>query len=299
MATIVRRPDTDVASHRVRLGELDMFYLDSPGGSPPIVLLHGLSSNAHAFGGVIAAGLSPAFRTIAPDQRGRARTSKPASGYMMSDHAGDIIALMDTLGLERVVLGGHSFGGYLGIFMAANYPDRIEKLVVIDAAITSHPRIGELLKPSLARLTKNSPSAESYLDEIRSAGYMNGTWDEATESYFRAEIEENGDGTVRSATSSAAVAQAALGIGYEPWLHWVQQVEQPTLLINAVASFGPPGTDPLMDEVTARATARAFRHGRYLQTPGNHLTMMFGEGAVAVREAMEAFIRGETVGEAP
>ncbi|MEO8338053.1 MAG: alpha/beta hydrolase [bacterium] len=273
------------------VGGLEMFYLDAPGGTnaPPIVLLHGLSANANSFAGVIAAGLSPAFRVIAPDLRGRARSGKPESGYEMADHARDVIALLDSLGLNRVVLGGHSFGGYLGIYIAAHYPARVSKLVVIDAAISSHPRIAVLLKPSLDRLTRTFASADEYLAAVRSAPYMAGMWDDAAESYFRAELMEHPDGSVGSATSNGAIGQAAIGVAMEPWLHHVQQVSAPVLLLNAVDPFGPPDAPPLFDEQVARATARAFSNGRYAIVPGNHITLLFGAGAAAVRKEIEQF----------
>lgn len=273
------------------VGGLEMFYLDAPGGkdAPAMVLLHGLSANASSFAGIMAAGLSPAFRVIAPDLRGRARSGKPETGYEMADHARDVIALLDSLGLERVVLGGHSFGGYLAIYIAAHYPERVSKLVVIDAAISSHPRIAVLLKPSLDRLTRTYASADEYLASIRSAPYMNGMWDDAAESYFRAELTEHPDGSVGSATSNAAIGQAAMGIAIEPWLHHVQSVDAPVLLINAVEPFGPPDAPPLFDEQVARATARAFSNAKYVIVPGNHITLLFGAGALAVREEIERF----------
>lgn len=287
----------NVATSQTRnVGGLEMFYLDAPGGknAPPMVLLHGLSANASSFAGIIAAGLSPAFRVIAPDLRGRARSGKPESGYEMADHARDIIALLDSLGLERVVLGGHSFGGYLAIYIAAHYPERVSKLVVIDAAISSHPRIAVLLKPSLDRLTRTFASADEYLAAIRSAPYMNGIWDDAAESYFRAELMKHPDGTVGSATSNAAIGQAAMGIAVEPWLHHVQQVGVPVLLLNALGAFGAPDTPPLFDEQVARATAKAFSNAKYVVVPGNHLTLLFGAGASAVRREIEQFA-GEAV----
>ena len=274
------------------VGGVEMFYLDAPGaaGAETIVLLHGLSANANSFAGIMAAGLSPAFRVIAPDLRGRARSGKPESGYEMADHARDVVALLDALGLERVVLGGHSFGGYLAIFIAANYPERVSKLVVIDAAISSHPRIPVLLKPSLDRLGRSSPSANAYLTDVRNAPYMDGIWDDGAESYFRAELVEHADGTVGSATSSAAVGQAAVGVGMEPWLHHVQQVTAPTLVLNALGPFGPPGAPPLFDEVVTRATARAFQRARYAVVPGNHITLLFGESAATVQREIQRFV---------
>ena len=290
--TISRPAHAGQTSHLVRVGDVELFYLDAPGGSPPLVLLHGLSSNANAFGGLFSAGLSPTFRVIAPDLRGRARSSKPATGYGMAEHAADVIGLLDVLGLGRVVLGGHSFGGYLAMFIAAHYPDRVERLIVIDAAITSHPRIGILLKPSLDRLTRVAPSADHYLAEIRTAAYLEGAWDDDVEQYFRAEIVENPDGTAQASTSASAIGQAIVGIANEPWLHIVQHVRQPTLLLNALGAYGPPGTPPLIDEITARATARAFPNATYALVPGNHITMVFGEAAVVVRSEIERFVSG-------
>lgn len=278
----------------VKVGEVDLFYLDTGGDAPPVLLLHGLSANAHSFGGIMLAGDPTTFRFIAPDLRGRARSSKPALGYEMSDHASDVIALLDALGIKQVILGGHSFGGYLAIYIAANYPDRVSKLIVIDAAISSHPRIATLLKPSLDRLTQIASSSAEYLAEIRAAAYLNGLWDDTVEAYFRAELTENADGTAQSATSVSAIGQSSYGIAIEPWLHHVQQTRQPTLLLNAVDAFGPAGTPPLFDETVARATARAFPNGQYEIVPGNHITLLFGEGASAVRSAIDNFVAGNT-----
>jgi pimeloyl-ACP methyl ester carboxylesterase len=294
MATTVSDPTTAPAAvaRRARAGDLDTFYLDVPGDGGPLVLLHGLSANAHSFGGLIATGLGRHFRVIAPDLRGRARSAKPDTGYLMADHARDVIALLDGLGLDRVTIAGHSFGGYLGIYLAANFPDRVERLVVIDSAITTHPRIGVMLKPSLDRLTRVAPSAAAYLAEVRGAAYLEGAWDEHVEQYFRAEVQENRDGTAQSLTSAAAIGQAAVGLSMEPWLHWVQHVAQPVLLLNALGPYGPAGAPPLMDEISARATARAFPDGEYVPVPGNHITMMFGEGATAIARAIERFALG-------
>ena len=274
----------------IHVNGLDMYFLDTGGMAPPVLMLHGLSANANSFGGIIAAGDNHSMRFIAPDLRGRARSGKPERGYELGDHARDIIGLLDALGIQRVVLGGHSFGGYLAIYIAAHFPERVSQLVVIDAAISSHPRIGVLLKPSLDRLTHIAPSAEAYLTEIRSAPYLSGMWDDIVEAYYRAELMENEDGTAQSATSVSAITQATIGLACEPWLHLVQQVNQPTLLLNAVAAFGPPGTPPLFDEVVARATAKAFPNGHYAIIPGNHITLLFGDGATVIRQHIEQFV---------
>ncbi|MEO7086620.1 MAG: alpha/beta hydrolase [Gemmatimonadaceae bacterium] len=280
-----------VPEHFLVTGGVNVHYLDAPGGAPPLVLLHGLSANATCFGGMIATGLSPEFRVVAPDLRGRGKTDKPATGYSMADHARDVLGLMDALGLHRVMLVGHSFGAYVAIYMAATYPERVEKLIVIDAAITLSPRVGELLKPSLDRLSRISPSADEYVEEARMAPHLLGFWDSYIEDYFRAEILENADGSAQSATSASAIAQALQQLPGEPWAELVASVKQPTLLLNAVGAYGPPGTPALVEPEYARATADAFQNCTYIVVPGNHMTLLFGDAAAVVSREITKFFR--------
>jgi pimeloyl-ACP methyl ester carboxylesterase len=280
-------------SRRANIAGLDTYFLDCPGGDPPIVLLHGLSANANEFCGLIDAGLAPAHRVVAPDLRGRARTGVPDSGYAMADHAGDVLALLDYLGLEEVVLGGHSFGGLLSIFMAARHPERVSRVVVIDAAIEVHPDVRDMLRASLGRLERVLPSTSAYLDQLRSASYMNGMWDNYIESYYRAEIRENPDGTAQSTTSSHAIAEALDGAQAEDWESLVAEVTQPVLLFNATEGYGPPGSPPLVPPEHAKRTARAFRDCKYVPIAANHLTMVFGANAARVTTGILDFLQGE------
>jgi pimeloyl-ACP methyl ester carboxylesterase len=291
MSTHIRESRAESVDRFLSAGGVNIHYIDTPGGSPPIVMLHGLSANANCFAGLIAAGLSPTFRVIAPDLRGRGKTDKPATGYTMADHARDVLALLDALGLERVVLAGHSFGGYVSIYIASHFPERVDKLIVIDAAITLNPRVGELLKPSLDRLTRISPSVDAYLAEARDAPHLAGFWDDSIEQYFRAEIQENPDGTAQSATSASAIGQAMVGLRSEPWFELVKSVKQPVLFLNAVGAYGPPGTPALVEPEYARATADAFPNVRYVVVPGNHMTMVFGPGAATVNREIEKFVK--------
>lgn len=284
-------PEVALSDHFAAVNDVRLHYVDVGDGNPPLLLLHGLSANAQSFGGLVAAGLADGFRLIVPDLRGRGRSEAPAAGYTMEDHARDAVALLDALGLDRVIVVGHSFGGFLGIYLAATRPERVKKLVVIDAAMTLNPRVGEMLKPSLDRLTRTYPSADAYLAEVRAAPYMDNAWDPAIEQYFRAEIRANDDGTVASSTSASAIAQALQAVVGERWGELVRLVTQPVLLLNAVGAYGPPGSPPLVEAEYARETAHAFVRCRYEQVPGNHLTMMFTPGAAAVTREIAAFVR--------
>ena len=276
---------------------LEIHYLDYDGPEPPIVLLHGLSANANEFGGLLDEGLADSHRVIAPDLRGRGRSGKPESGYSMGDHAADVIALLDELGLDSVVMGGHSFGALLSIYLAAKYPERITRVIVIDAAIVFHPNTEEMLKPSLARLARILPSADVYIDEVKAAAHVAGAWDSAIEGYYRAELQVNADGTAQSLTSANAVAQALRGVGAEDWASLVASVRHPVLLLNAGEGYGPPGAPPLVPPEHAVTTAKAFRNCKYVAVPGNHLTMVFGSNAAVVRREIEKFLADDSAGE--
>ncbi len=294
-ATVPGEPHTPrdrfVVANGIRLR-----YLDWPGGAPTLVLLHGLSANANSFAGLAAAGLSPRFRVIAPDLRGRGRSDAPAHGYRVADHAADVLGLLDALGLDCVVLGGHSFGAYLAIYIAAHAPERVERLVLLDAAMRVNPQVRELIKPSLDRLSMTFPSASAYLEEMRRAPHVANTWDWALEGYFRAEIAVQRDGTARSTTSAPAIAQALEGVVAEPWPEIVARVTQPAIVVNAPGPYGPPGTSALVPEENARETAQALHDGRYARVGGNHLTMLFGSNAREVVRAVETFVDAAPAG---
>ena len=267
-----------------------LHVIDHAGGNPPVVLLPGLSSNAHAFDGLVTAGLGPHHRVLAFDLRGRAQSDKPASGYSMADHAADVLGVLDRLGLGSVVIGGHSFGGLLSIYLAANEPERVDRAVIIDASAAMHPEVRDLIEPSIARLRWIADSESAYLDGIRSQPYLGGFWDSSIETYYRAEVQVMADGRVRSSTSADAIAQALDQVLAEPWSEHVARIEQPTLVINATEGFGPPGSPPVQPPDLARVTVAALARGRYAAVPGNHLTMLFGSNAAAVAAAIRGFL---------
>jgi pimeloyl-ACP methyl ester carboxylesterase len=267
-----------------------LHYLDYPGEHPTLVLMPGLTANARSFNGLIRAGLSPRFRVLALDLRGRGLSEKPASGYRMVDHANDVLGLLDTLGLKQVVLGGHSFGGLLSFYMASRYPEYISKLIILDAAGSIHPKVMELIKPALDRLGKVLPSWDAYIKLVKQAPYWAGYWDEDVEHYYRADVRINADGTVQSQSQPEAMVEAIRCALDEPWDEHIAAIQQPVLLLNAPGPYGPVGTPPLLPRENALATVKALTNAHYVEIPGNHVTMLFGEGSKQTVRAITAFL---------
>ncbi|MFN2169003.1 MAG: alpha/beta fold hydrolase, partial [Anaerolineae bacterium] len=75
---------------------------------------------------------SPRYRCVAPDLRGHGRSDKPRSSYTVDEITGDLVAVLDRLQIqEPVVLLAHSAGGLLALNLAARYPERLSKLVLV------------------------------------------------------------------------------------------------------------------------------------------------------------------------
>ena len=113
-------------SKYVETNGIRLHYLEHPGDGPTLVLTPGLTANAHFFETLLAH-LTPRLHVLVFDLRGRGRSDKPDEGYTMDDHAADMVGALDALGLDRVMFGGHSFGGLLTFFMATNHPERVER----------------------------------------------------------------------------------------------------------------------------------------------------------------------------
>ena len=100
----------------------------------PIVLLHGTSSSLHTWDGW-AQVLKEKHRVIRVDLPGFGLTGPTQDGnYQMPVYSHFVTSLMDTLQVKRAVLAGNSMGGYVAWKTAVDYPDRVSKLILVDAA---------------------------------------------------------------------------------------------------------------------------------------------------------------------
>jgi pimeloyl-ACP methyl ester carboxylesterase len=120
-----------VEQRRVRVGSVTISYQVAGVGSP-VVLLHGLAGSSRWWQRNIMQ-LAQRFRVYIVDMAGFG-----ASGglypFMLDEMAAYLAAWMDQIGLRRASLMGHSMGGVIAADLAANFPDRIERLVLVDAA---------------------------------------------------------------------------------------------------------------------------------------------------------------------
>jgi pimeloyl-ACP methyl ester carboxylesterase len=138
--------------------------VEDHGEGVPVVLLHGFPLSSEIWTPIRTA-VEEAARLITPDLRGFGGSEKPEGDYAMETLAGDILQLVDRLGVERFVLGGHSMGGYVALRFAASHADRLAGLVLIDTRASADTPEGKVRRTvAIERIRRGE--AVAFLDEF-------------------------------------------------------------------------------------------------------------------------------------
>src|SRR5436853_4683879 len=104
------------------------------GKGPVVVLIHGYAENSDSWA-PLAADLMKDYTVVVSDLRGVGKSSKPESGYDEKTQAKDIRAVVTGLGYDKTSVVAHDIGNMVAYAYAATYPDKFERLVVMDAPI--------------------------------------------------------------------------------------------------------------------------------------------------------------------
>jgi pimeloyl-ACP methyl ester carboxylesterase len=127
----------DQSRHQVRLVSVEqnvqLEVLDWGGSGRPVILLAGLGSTAHDFDS-FAPKLSPSYHVYGVTRRGFGHSSSPAFGYGADRLGDDVLAVIDSLGLRRPILAGHSQAGEELSSIGARHPEKVSGLVYLEAA---------------------------------------------------------------------------------------------------------------------------------------------------------------------
>jgi pimeloyl-ACP methyl ester carboxylesterase len=111
------------------------FHYWQIGSGPDLVMLHGLGGNLAVWHFAIAARLRHLYRVTTYDLRGHGRSDMPDTGYTTRQMADDLLGVLDALQIEKTYLLGHSFGADVSLHFSLLHPDRVDKLIVIDAML--------------------------------------------------------------------------------------------------------------------------------------------------------------------
>ncbi len=199
-----------------------------------VLCVHGLTANCRCWD-VIAASLTPENNILAFDLRGRGLSDKPSTGYSLQHHIRDIVCLLDDLKIEKIVLLGHSLGAFISLAFAANYPERTEKIILMDGGgqLTQEQwdNVTLAIKPSLDRLGQVFPSFDAYVALMKLAPFLK-PWSQALEDYFRYESEAV-EGGVRSRIEPANIQEEVQNIQQEVPSQYYPKVICPVLILRA------------------------------------------------------------------
>ncbi len=151
---------------RTRGAEVDLAFR-MRGSGPAVVLLHGTSAS-HAVWEPISIGLESEATVISLDQRGHGRSDKPATGYSGPDFAGDVVTVLDALGIDRAIVGGHSLGARNSWLTAALHPDRTAAVLAVDYTPWVESDVLDVLQVRVAagdRAFESVSAIEEYLQD--------------------------------------------------------------------------------------------------------------------------------------
>lgn len=212
------------------------------GTGPAVLLIHGYAENSDSWA-PLAQDLMKDHTVVVPDLRGIGRSSKPVSGYDKKTQAGDMRAVVTSLGFDRMPVVAHDIGNMVAYAYAATYPDKVERLVVMDAPIPGIEPWSEILQnPGVWHFNFHGPDAERLVDG-RERIYFDRIWndftgnpsepDEATRQFFTATYAKPG-GMRAGFAQFTAFAQDAKDNG----IFEQTKLTMPVLAVGGEKSFG-------------------------------------------------------------
>jgi 3-oxoadipate enol-lactonase len=234
-------------------------HYESRGQGPlTIVLTHGLAASNDTWQGQIDA-FAGHYRTIRWDLRGHGRSTSPPGPYSLHDLGTDLRDVLDSAGVERAILLGHSAGGVVAMQCALDYPQRIAGLVFVGTASECNTRAADFYE----KLAAIAP--ERGMDPVRKR--------------LGVPSEAEGGPPV-DPVAFAKIARAMAGLNREPLTGRLGEIHCPTLAIVGEKDFLGAGGSVILSRNIRDAQLQIVPgrgHGLFLEDPAgfNHIVLNF------------------------
>lgn len=144
--------------------EIHVCQIGDP-NAPPLLMIHGIHDRWESWTPIIHE-LSSSYNLFMPDLRGHGRSSKPERGYELSDYAADIDGVIQALGLQSVLVVGHSLGALTAAYLAADYPQRVRAAVLEDPPASFNGATRERMQRLLDAKRSSEEDAYSLFQEL-------------------------------------------------------------------------------------------------------------------------------------
>ncbi len=257
---------------------LRMAYMDAAAARPngrTVVLLHGKNFSGAYWAATIKALNGAGYRVVAPDQVGFGKSSKPGSyQFTFQALAANTRALLDSLGVGRFALVGHSMGGMLAARMALMYPERVERLALVNPIGLEDWKLVAPYRTVEENFAQELRATPESIKEYQRVNYFGGAWRPEYDA-----LTEMLAGWTRHPEYRRVAWDAALTsdmIFTQPVVHEFERIKTPTLLIIGQRDRTAVGKDRVPKEVAAtmgdypslgRAAARRIPGARLVEIP--------------------------------
>jgi pimeloyl-ACP methyl ester carboxylesterase len=239
------------------------------GDRRPMVLVHGLASNARLWDGVAAELHATGHPVAAVDQRGHGRSSKPDSGYEMATVVEDLRRLLDRLGWDRPVVAGQSWGGNVVVELAATHPGLTAGVVGVDGGTIELAERFESWEACASALRPPSMTGTPLADLDRMLRSSHPDWPESGIQGTLACFEVRDDGTIAPWLTLERHLLVLRGLWEHRPSERYDQITEPVLLLGA--DPGPAESDWHRDKVrTLSVAAATLRDARVGWLRGDH-----------------------------
>ncbi len=226
----------NITIHRkmAHLKDINIFYRGTENDAPAILCLHGRWGRGETWIDFMRH-YGDRYRIIAPDLRGHGLSGKPTSKYTAQEMSGDMISLLDYLGIESAILVGHSMGGHIAGYLAAMHPRYVRALAILDKSAAGPEPAGEL---AVDRIVPVDPVTGNWPLPFKSFSEAQETIRRDMESeqsyqYFMNSLVETEEGYGMMFSTQAIAANIA---NYCDWYEWLPRISCPVLLIRSKGS---------------------------------------------------------------
>ena len=238
----------------VDAGGTRLFHrFDGPIGAPPLVLSNSLGTNLGMWDGQMPA-LVERFRVLRYDSRGHGQSAAPPGPYRIEELGRDLIALLDALDIPRVRFCGLSKGGMVGMWLASNAPERVERLVLCNTSAHLPGRELWNARIEAVRATGMAAVAPQVLERWLTPEFR-GRAPEVVEKVRRMLLATPPDGYAACATAIRDMDQRES----------ISTIRAPALVVVGAR-------DPSTPPVHGRQIAERIRGSKVVELPAAHLS---------------------------